>query len=1392
MSSDSIAKGEAVTLESDRLLEYLKRVTIELQDTRTRLGQLEALDREPIAIVGVGCRYPGNVRTAEQLWELVATGGDAISSFPTDRGWDLTGIDAAEENEQGTVCGEGGFLEDATCFDAAFFGVSEREALMMDPQQRVLLEVAWEAAEGAGLDPTSLRDSETGVFAGVAGQDHGMRFAGASLAEDQSAYLGIGSTGSVLSGRISYVLGLSGPAITLDTACSSSLVAMHLACGSLRRGECQLALAGGVTVLSTQALHDGLNRQRTLSPDGRCKSFADAANGPGFSEGAGMVLLERLSDAREKGHPVLAVITGSSVNQDGASNGLTAPNGLAQERAIRQALSAARISPHMVDAVEAHGTGTLLGDPIEAEAILATYGQGRPSGRPLWLGSIKSNIGHTQAAAGVAGVIKMVMALQHGQLPKTLHINTPTRKVDWSLGEVSLLTEPVEWAPASEPRRAGVSSFGVSGTNAHLIVEEAPLEARIEAPTEVRTKAPPDVGSEADILQTSLSDEQAGEPASVGLLKAGVVPCVISARSPLALREQAAGLRDWLATRPELDVLDVAFSLLGTRPAFEHRAVIVAGDLPELIGVLDAVARGEVAAAVHGVARADRGNVAFVFPGQGSQWVGMALELQAASPLFAAHMRACEDVLAAHVDWSLSDAISQAPGAPSIELLEVIQPVLFAVMSSLARLWSACGVRPDAVVGHSQGEIAAVYAAGGLSLSDAIRLVVRRSRVLSGLAVGGGMSSIGLGASELEPRLKPYADRVVVAAANGPSSTVVSGETGALAELAGECERDGIRVRQIPGAVRPGHSPAIESVREQLLQACAETSPRSGDVSFYSTVTGTPLDTATVDNDYWYRNAREPVQFYGAMRSLLDAGLRAFVELSPHPILAIPMSEAIDVSLGDPDRACVLASLRREQGGARRFLEALGGAWAHGLDVDWSAVFADSGACKVALPTYAFQRKRYWFTPTGHSANGYAASASAADVEGSARVGLAGEFSPLQARLAGAQPEAHAEIVLDAVCEQIAAVLGELSQEAIDANKNLLELGFESMTALELRSRLSEMASLHIPMSAVFDSPTATGLAAHIGSRLGDLSHEVRAEPGAERGQGAEGVSADSGASGTLVSMLRCARDSGSADQFMSVLTAASLFRPAFQLDSAHQVDPVWARLSQGRAPNDLICLPTALAMSGPHQYVRFATALEGDRTVSALALPGFTHGERLPASLDAAVEALALAVERHAVDAPPVLVGYSSGGWLANALAARLERDAQAPAVAAVVLLDSYPASGGPTVESLLAALTGALTDDLLGFVNDERLAAMGAYLRLLADWQPVETAAPTLLVRASELLPGVEVDEDERHWEHPHSEIEAPGNHLTMIEEHVEATAHAVGEWLSMTFEEQGMSTC
>ncbi|MGW4651029.1 type I polyketide synthase, partial [Kitasatospora sp. NPDC004289] len=901
-----------------KLRDYLNKVATELHQTRQRLKDAEARaaasddgPEEPIAIVGMACRFPGGADTPDALWQLVAEERDVVGPFPSDRGWDLDHLYDPDPDRPGrSYAREGGFLYEAGEFDAAFFGVSPREALAAEPQQRLLLETAWEALEHAAIDPESLRGSRTGVFAGVIAQEYGPSMHHLP-AEQTDGYVLTGTTTSVASGRIAYTLGLEGPAVTVDTACSSSLVAVHLAASALRSGECSLALAGGATVLSAPGLFIEFSRQRGLAPDGRCKAFASAADGTGWGEGAGLLVLEKLSDARRNGHRVLAVLSGSAVNQDGRSSQLTAPSGTSQQRVIRQALASAGITPADVDLVEAHGTGTRLGDPIEAQALIATYGQAHDAERPLWLGSLKSNIGHTQAAAGVAGVIKSVLAIRHGVLPRTLHVDEPSPHVDWSEGTVRLLTERQDWPALDRPRRAAVSAFGVSGTNAHVIVEQAPEE------------------------ETGESGTEAPE----------VLPYLLSARTPEALEAQAARLA---RTVDRVAPLDLAHTLATGRAHLEERAVAIGG--PDALTDLTApqVVRGRAATP---------GRVVFVFPGQGSQWTGMAAGLLDAEPVFAAALTEAAEALAPHTDWSLLDVVRGVPGGPDPDRVDVVQPTLWAVMVALAELWKSYGVHPDAVVGHSQGEVAAAYVAGGLTLADAARIVARRAQALATLSGKGGMLSVARPLAEVEARIAARPGRLSIGVVNGPLSTVVSGDLDALAELAAAYEAEGVRTRPV-NIDYASHSVQTEALREELLELLAPVAPRAGQVPLLSTVTGDWQDTAALDAEYWYRNLRSTVRFEQATRRLAEDGHTVFVEVSPHPVLTGAIEDTLDAAgMADP---VVAGSLRREHGGRERWLASVAELHVRGVPVDWTAAFAGTRPHHAELPTYPFQRQRYW------------------------------------------------------------------------------------------------------------------------------------------------------------------------------------------------------------------------------------------------------------------------------------------------------------------------------------------------------------------------------------------------------------------------------------------------
>jgi polyketide synthase 7 len=1881
----------------EQLLDYLKKVTVELHDTRSRLRELESSASEPVAIVGIGCRYPGGANSAERLWELVAGGSDAISAFPADRGWDLQELlhGSDPESPYASHVEMGGFVYDAAEFDPRFFGIGAREALGMDPQQRLLLESTWEAIEDAGIDPVSLRGSETGAFVGVLAHEYGAH-AMHSGPEDLRAYLGMSSSSSLLSGRVAYLFGFGGPAVTVNTACSSSLVALHLACQALRAGDCELALASGVTVMSTPLVFQQFSRMRGLAPDGRCKSFAASADGTGLAEGVAVVLLERLSDARRLGHEVLAVVRGSAVNQDGASSGLTAPNGLAQQRVIRHALANAGLSTGDVDVVEAHGTGTELGDPIEAEALLATYGQDRA--KPLWLGSIKSNIGHTQAAAGLAGVIKMTMAMRHGVLPRTLHAEEPSRQVEWSTGSIALLTEEVPWSRNGTPRRAGISSFGISGTNAHVILEEP--------------ESTHETGSDAG---------RASETAR-GPLGSALVAWPLSGKGEDGLRGQAGRLAEHIAQDENLGLRDVGLSLATTRARFQDRAVVVGGDRTAMLEALHALSRGEPAAGVvQGASRA-ASKTAFVFPGQGSEWAGMAAELLDCSAVFGEWLARCDEALDPFLDWSLEDVLRGKQGAPGFDRVEVAQPALFAMMVSLAELWRACGVAPDVVVGHSQGEVAAACVAGGLSLQDGARVVALRSRALSKLAGSGGMVSIAAGLTEVGELLERRRGSLSLAAVNGPAAVVVSGEVPALEELLEECRGRGLRARRI-GVDVAGHTARIEEIRVEVLEGCAAITPRSSGARFYSTLVGGLLDTAQLDAEYWYRNLREPVRFDVAVRGLLERGYGVFLEASPHPVLTIGIQEtAEDERRGGhggeqpaPEIAPVTAigSLRRGEGGPRRFLTSLGEAWSCGVEVDWGAHLGSATARRVKLPTYAFQRERYWLdvqdvdsgeltaadrraallegdfweavesedaprlagvlgvshererssldallpalsswrrerhdralvegwryrigwkpiadgassslagvwavvtaggwlqdewvltviaalerhgarvvtidageacldrgalaerllealpqeslqgvvslvglaedrdpalpgvvrgiagslalvqalqdaeiaaplwiatrdavavepaepvgsplqgmmwglghgvgwespdrwgglidlpaelderagahlcralagggeqenqlavragglrarrlvraplgsqspkrdwrprgttlvtggtggvgahlarwlaragaehillvSRSGPRAGGVAelqieleamgarVSIAACDVAdrdqlqrlldgipqelplsdvfhaagvsrgewlravgpeqleqtlrpkvdaalqlheltasmdlqafvlfssltgvfGSAKLGvyaagnafldslahhrrgqglpatsvswgawggegmaagveqqlrragmcnmppelaigalqqaldhdethvvvadldwkqnafvffsaqqgpLVGDLpevrsargdqsgSPARAagggglarRLAGMSQEQRGAAVLELVRAQVALMLEQPSAEAVPERQAFIEFGFDSLAAIELRSRLNVATGLRLPATLIFDQPNPTALAHYLSGELARTAAVEDTLGGHADGFALGGDPAGDGSRQTLGPLLAQARERGLQTQFMGSLLAISEFRPTFAAQAEPEEIPEPVRLSAGAQPPRVICLPSVLAISGPHQYVRFAGGFRGERDVTVLPLPGFLDGERLPADIDAAVAAHAAAIRRLGNEAPFVLAGHSSGGVLAYALAGHLEQVGMEPA--GVVLIDAYAVETGPPAEVVDDVLEGMFErDGTYLSAGDVRLTAMGAYIRLLGGWRPTQIAAPVLLLRANggmrDRVPG---GDRKASWALFDTAIDVEGDHFTIMEEHSAATAQAVDDWLLNTLEQ------
>ncbi|MFC3999001.1 beta-ketoacyl synthase N-terminal-like domain-containing protein [Nocardiopsis sediminis] len=1046
---------------------------------------------EPIAIVGMACRYPGGVRSPEDLWRLVAEGRDAITGFPEDRGWDLDGLAGTGAGGPGrSRVRHGGFLDDAAGFDAAFFGIGPREALAMDPQQRQLLEVSWEAVERAGIGPASLRGSRTGVYTGAMSSGYGPRPHEAG--EDVEGFLLTGGTGGVLSGRVAYTLGLEGPAVTVDTACSSSLVALHLAAQALRGGECALALAGGAAVMAHPGMFTEFSRQNGLAPDGRCKPFAAGADGTAWAEGVGVLVLERLSDARRNGRRILALVRGSAINQDGASNGLTAPNGPSQESVIRQALAGAGLAAADVDAVEAHGTGTALGDPIEATALIAAYGRARDAERPLRLGSLKSNIGHAQAAAGVGGVIKMVQALRNDLLPATLHVDEPTPHVDWSGGSVELLREEVPWRRGDRPRCAGVSSFGISGTNAHVLIEEAPVAAaagpaRPPTTAEGRSGGATPAGDHPD-------PAPAGDGAAVPAVPEasppveppedgdGVLPWVISARSEAALREQAARLHRAVSAAPGIGDADVGRALAVSRSALEHRAVVLASDRAGFIGGLDALARGVPAAGVvtaepsDGARSSARRDPVFVFPGQGSQWAGMAAELAAESPVFRDALAECAEALAPHTGWSLMDAVRGGADAPAPQRVDVVQPLLWAVMVGLARSWRALGVEPAAVIGHSQGEVAAACVAGALSTADAAAVVALRSRAVRERAGAGAMASVPLPAEAAGRLLDRLPEGLHIAAYNGPEATVVAGAPRAIAALVERCTTEGIAARAIDVGYA-SHTPHMERLRADITGPLAHIAPTAPEVPFVSTVTGAQVDGPELDAAYWYRNLREPVRFTDGVRTLADAGHELFIEVSPHPVL----SGAIEGTLEEAGKAgAAVGSLRRGEGGGARLLASAAEAFTQGADIDWAAVYRGSAAA-ADLPTYAFQHRRYWLAPP-RAGEGATSSVPPETGDGAPPDGAPGER--LRADLDGLAPAERAAVLLELVRDHTARALGHARAADVEPGRGFMDAGVDSLTATRLRNRLNAATGLGLPTTAVFEYATPAALARRIDELL--------------------------------------------------------------------------------------------------------------------------------------------------------------------------------------------------------------------------------------------------------------------------------------------------------------------
>lgn len=1024
---------------ADHLRQLLKTVDAEgeTQETESdRSGSGTAPD-DPVVIVGMACRFPGGVRSPEDLWRIAAEGRDVISNFPTNRGWPDDIYDPEPGKAGKTYTRKGGFLDGAGEFDAGFFGISAREALTMDPQQRVLLETAWEAIERAGIDPHSLRGTDTGVFVGLT--DMGYRSALAAGTELQGAesYLLTGNMPSVASGRIAYFLGLEGPAVSLDTACSSSLVAVHQAAQSLRSGESSLALAGGVAIMMSPLGYVLFAQQRGLAFDGRCKSYSSSADGTTWSEGVGLVVLERLSDARRNGHRIAAVVRGSAVNQDGTSNGLTAPNGLSQQRVIRHALASAGLSGADVDVVEGHGTGTVLGDPIEAQALLSTYGQ-RPPRQPLLLGSIKSNIGHTQSAAGVAGLIKMVLAMQHAVVPPTLHVDAPSSHVDWSMGQIELATQLHQpWPHHDRPRRAGISSFGISGTNAHVIVEYDPAASNPDAATPNRKERKP----------------------------VSAIPCVLSAKTESALRGQAALLRG-RCEPAGASVADVGYSLATTRATFDHRAVVVADSRAELFEGLETLSQGTFSPTVVTGRASASGKTALLLPGQGSQALGMGRELYESFPTFA---RVFDELCAAfdtHLDRSLRSVMfgENGSGIDTLNRTQYTQPAMFTIEIALLRLLESWGLRPDFVVGHSIGELAAAHFGGVFSLDDAASVVATRGALMQQLRPG-AMVSVRASLEEVADSLSGQDLAVSIAASNGPNATVIAGDDDAVTAIAKHWRGRGRHTKRLQ-VERAFHSPHLDGMLDEYRRILSKVELRASSIPLISNLTGkqaTPRQLCSPD--YWVSQARQPVLFRDCVASLAEAGTTTFLEVGPGDVLAGMTKECLAEAGGTS-----IATLRRGESERRGLLRAVSAAWVRGAVVDWRAVYAGHDTQVVDLPTYAFQRRHYW--------SGTESVAAAFEQQ----VDAGPAFDPAQAfrqQLAELPESAKLEYVLDVVRSQIKEIL-DIDDE-VHTDTTLVEAGLTSLSIVELRGRLNHLTGQGLSLDEFLANPTAGGVAGLIG-----------------------------------------------------------------------------------------------------------------------------------------------------------------------------------------------------------------------------------------------------------------------------------------------------------------------
>lgn len=1288
---------------------------------------------EPVAVIGVGCRFPGDIDGPERLWDFLTEKKCAITAYP-DRGF----------TNAGTFAESGGFLKDVAGFDNRFFHIPPDEALRMDPQQRLLLEVSWEALEHAGIIPESLRLSRTGVFVGVSSTDY-VRLVSASAQQKSTIWDNTGGSSSIIANRISYFLDIQGPSIVIDTACSSSLVAVHLACRSLSTWDCDIALVGGTNVLISPEPWGGFREAGILSQTGCCHAFDKSADGMVRGEGCGVIVLQRLSDARLEGRRILAILTGSAVNQDGKSNGIMAPNPSAQIGVLENACKSARVDPLEIGYVEAHGTGTSLGDRIEAHALGMVFGRKRPGSGPLMIGSIKPNIGHLEGAAGIAGLIKAVLMVERGSLLPSGGFTEPNPAIPFTELGLRVVDELQEWpVVAGRPRRAGVSSFGFGGTNAHVIVEEA----------------------------GSVGADTVSGRADVGGSGGGVVAWVISGKTASALAAQAGRLGRYVRARPALDVVDVGYSLVSTRSVFDHRAVVVGQTRDELLAGLAGVVAGRPEAGVVCGVGKPAGKTAFVFAGQGSQWLGMGSELYAAYPVFAEALDAVVDELDRHLRYPLRDVI-WGHDQDLLNTTEFAQPALFAVEVALYRLLMSWGVRPGLVLGHSVGELAAAHVAGALCLPDAAMLVAARGRLMQALPAGGAMFAVQAREDEVAPML---GHDVSIAAVNGPASVVISGAHDAVSAIADRLRGQGRRVHRL-AVSHAFHSALMEPMIAEFTAVAAELSVGLPTIPVISNVTGQLVADDFASADYWARHIRAVVRFGDSVRSAHCAGASRFIEVGPGGGL----TSLIEASLADAQIVSV-PTLRKDRPEPVSVMTAAAQGFVSGMGLDWASVFSGYRPKRVELPTYAFQHQKFWLAPAPSVSDPTAAGQIGAS-DGGAELLASSGFA---ARLAGRSADEQLAAAIEVVCEHAAAVLGRDGAAGLDAGQAFADSGFNSLSAVELRNRLTAVTAVTLPATAIFDHPTPTELAQYLITQIdGHGSSAAAAANPAER------IDA-------LTDLFLQACDAGRDADGWKMVALASNTRERMSSPVRNNVSKNVALLADGISDVVVICIPTLTVLSDQREYRDIANAMTGRHSVYSLTLPGFDSSDALPQNADMIVETVSNAI----IDVVGgscrfVLSGYSSGGVLAYALCSHLSVKHQRNPLG-VALIDTYLPSqiANPSMnEGFSPNDTGkGLSREvirvarMLNRLTATRLTAAATYAAIFQAWEPGRSMAPVLNIVAKDRIATVENLREERinRWrtaaaEAAYSVAEVPGDHFGMMSTSSEAIATEIHDWIS-----------